>query len=77
MVYNAAQDQCALKSAGEINYVDSIELFLKVSKGEKVLVEGVERSIPGFSIAYQKHDDLFVDHISMVEFKNKVDEIYR
>jgi hypothetical protein len=28
--YNEAQDQCVLKSAGEISYVDSSELFQKV-----------------------------------------------
>ncbi len=33
VVYNAAQDQYALKSAGEIKCVDSSELFRKVSDG--------------------------------------------
>jgi hypothetical protein len=33
--YNEAQDQYALKTAGEITYVDSSELFQKVSNGEK------------------------------------------
>ena len=50
--YNGAQDQYALKSAVEIPYVDSSVLFQKVSNGDKVFVEGVEGSSPGFSIAY-------------------------
>ncbi len=44
--YNEAQDQNVLKSAGEISYVDSSELFQKVSNGEKIFVEGVKDSIP-------------------------------
>ena len=44
--YNEAQDQYVLKSAGEISYVDSSELFQKVSNGEKIFVEGVKDSIP-------------------------------
>ncbi len=81
--YNEAQDQYALKSAGEIIYVDSGELFQKVSNGEKVFVEGIKGSTPGFSIAYQENDDMFikenmfVEHISVAEFKKKLDEIYR
>ena len=79
---NGAQDQYALKSKGEIKYVDSSELFQKVSNGEKVFVEGVEGSIPGLSISYQVNDDMFitedifVENISVTEFKNKLDEIY-
>ena len=81
--YNGALDQYALKSAGEITYVDSSELFQKVSNGEKVFVEGVEGSIPGSSIACQENDDMyikedmFVEHISVAEFKDKLDEIYQ
>ncbi len=37
--YNAAQDQYALQSAGEIKYVDSSELFQRVADGEKIFVE--------------------------------------
>ncbi len=37
-----SQDQYAVKSAGEIMYSDSSELFQKVSRGEKVFVEGVK-----------------------------------
>ena len=55
--YNGALDQYALKSGEEITYVDSSELLQKVSTGKKVFVEGVEGSIPGFSIAYQENDD--------------------
>ena len=83
--YNEAQDQYALKTAGEITYVDSSELFQKVSNGEKVFVEGVKGSIPGFSIAYQENDDMFikedmdmfVEHITVEDFKKKLDSIYR
>ena len=81
--YDGAQDQYALKSAGEITYVDFSELFRKVSNGEKVLVEGVEGSIPGFSIAYQENDDMFtkedmfVGHISVTKFKNIPHKIYQ
>ena len=56
--YNAALDQYALISAGEIKYVDSSELFQKVSDGEKIFVEGVKDLIPGFSITYQENDDI-------------------
>ncbi len=35
--YHEAQDQYVLKSAGEISYVDSSELFQKVSNGKKYL----------------------------------------
>ena len=48
--YNEAQDRYAVRSAGEITYMDSSELFQKVSDGEKVFVERVQGSIPGFSI---------------------------
>jgi hypothetical protein len=58
--YNEAQDQYAVKSAGEIMYVDSSELFQKVSDGEKVFVEGVQGSIPGFSISFQDQEDMFI-----------------
>jgi hypothetical protein len=83
--YNEAQDQYALKTAGEITYVDSSELFQKVSNGEKVFVEGVKGSIPGFSITYQENDDMFikedmdmfVEHITVEDFKKKLDSIYR
>ena len=82
---NEAQDQYAVKSAGEIMYVDSSELFQKVSDGEKVFVEGVQGSIPGFSISFQDQEDMFikkdgnmfVEHITVDEFKQKLDEIYR
>ncbi len=50
MGYNEAQYQYAVKSAGEIKYVDSSELFQKVSNGERVFVEGKSESTPGFSI---------------------------
>ena len=65
--YNEAQDQYALKSGGEIIYVDSSELFQKVSNGEKVFVEGVKGSIPGFSITYQENDDMFIKEDMYVE----------
>jgi hypothetical protein len=55
-----AQDHYALQSAGEIKYVDSSELFQKVANGEKICVEGVDDSIPGFSITYQENDDMFI-----------------
>ena len=48
-----------------------------------MFIEGVEGSIPGFSIAYQENNDMFikegmyVEHISVAEFKDKLDEIYR
>jgi hypothetical protein len=53
-----------------------------VSNGEKVFVEGVKGSIPGFSITYQENDDMFiedmyVEHISVTDFKKKLDDIYR
>ena len=54
-----------------------------MSNGEKVFVEGVNGSIPGFSIAYQENDDMFikedmyVEHISVTDFKKKLDDIYR
>ena len=82
--YNAAQDQYALQSAGEIKYVDSSELFQRVADGEKIFVEGVKDVIPGFSITYQENDDmfikedsnLFVHHITVDEFKKELDNIY-
>ena len=82
---NEAQDQYAVKSAGEIMYVDSSELFQKVSDGEKVFVEGVHGSLPGFSISFQDQVDMFikkdgnmlVEHITVAEFKQKLDDIYR
>ncbi len=36
--YNAAQDQHALQSAGEIKYVDSSELFQMVAEGTESLL---------------------------------------
>jgi hypothetical protein len=79
--YNKAQDQYVLKSAGEKSYVDSSELFQKVSNGEKL----VRDSIPGFSITFQDNQDMFikkednamyVQHITVDEFKKKLDSIY-
>jgi hypothetical protein len=58
--YNEAQDQYVLKSAGEISYVDSSGLFQEVSNGEKIFVEGVKDSIPGFSITFQDNEDMFI-----------------
>ena len=52
--YSEAQDQYAIRTAGEIKYVDSSELFQKVSDGEKVFVEGVEGSIPGTRLRIKK-----------------------
>jgi hypothetical protein len=83
--YNAAQDQYAIQSAGEIKYVDSSELFQKVSDGEKVFVEGVKDSFPGFSISYQENEDMFikegsnmfVEHITVEDFRKKLDNIYQ
>ncbi len=37
--YNDAQDQYILKSAGEISYIDSSELFQKVSNGERTFTQ--------------------------------------
>jgi hypothetical protein len=39
---------------------DSSELFQKLSNGEKVFVEGVKDSIPGFSITFQDNEDMFI-----------------
>ncbi len=70
-----------MKSAGEITYVASSELFQKVSNRGKVFVEEIKGSIPGFSITCQENDgmclkeDMFVEHISVTEFKKKIDEI--
>jgi hypothetical protein len=83
--YNEAQDQYVLKSAGEISYVDSSELFQQVSNGEKIFVEGVKDFIPGFSITFQDNEDrfikednaMYVQHITIDEFKKKLDSIYR
>jgi hypothetical protein len=55
-----------------------------VSNGEKIFVEGVKDSIPGFSITFQNDEDMFikednamfVQHISVDEFKKKLDSIY-
>ena len=44
--YNEAQDQYVLMSAGEVSYVDSSELFQKVSSGVRIFVEGVKDSRP-------------------------------
>ena len=80
--YNEALDQYVLKSAGETIYVDSSELFNKVSNGEKVFVEGVKDSIPGFSITYQEGDDVFikedilVEQITVADLKKKMTQIY-
>ncbi len=76
-----ALDQNVLKSAGETIYVDSSELFNKVSNGEKVFVEGVKDLILGFSITYQEGDDvfikeeMFVEHITFNGLKMKLNEI--
>ena len=83
--YNEAQDQYVVRSAGETTYMDSSELFQKVADGEKVFVEGVQGSIPGFSISFQDEEDMFikkdgnmfVEHITVQEFKQKLDDIYR
>ena len=56
--YNEAQDRYAVRLAGETRYMDSSELFEKVSDGEKVFVEGVQGSIPGFSISFQDDEDI-------------------
>jgi hypothetical protein len=79
IVYNEAKDQYVLKSAEEISYVDSSELFQMVSNGEQIFVEGVKDSIPGFSISFQDNGDMFikedyamyVQHITVDEFKKK------
>jgi hypothetical protein len=60
MGYKEAQDQYAVKSAGEIKYVDSSELFQKVSSGERVFVEGITGSISRFSIFFQDQEDVFI-----------------
>jgi hypothetical protein len=57
---NEAENQYAVKSAGEIMYIDSSELFQKVSDGEKVFVEGIQGLSPGFSISFQDQDDRFI-----------------
>jgi hypothetical protein len=65
--------------------MDSSKLFQKVANGEKVFVEGVKGSIPGFSILFQDEEDMFikkdgnmfVEHITFQEFKQKLDDIYR
>jgi hypothetical protein len=83
--YNEAQDQYVLRSARETSYVDSSELFQKLSNGEKVFVGGVKDSVPGFSITFQDKEDMFikedtamfVEHINVDEFKKKRDTIYR
>ena len=83
--YNEAQDQYVVRSAGETTYMDSSELFQKVADGEKVFVEGVQGPIPGFSISFQDEEDMlikkdgnmFVEHITVQEFKQKLDDIYR
>ena len=83
--YNEAQDRYAVRSAGEITYMDSSQLFQKVADGEKVFVERVQGSIPGFSISFQDDEDIFikkdgnmcVEHITVQEFKQKLDDIYR
>ncbi len=83
--YNEAQDQYVPRSAGETSYVDSNQLFQKLSKGEKIFVEGVKDPIPEFSITYQDNEDMFikedsamfVEHIAVDEFKKKIDTIFR
>jgi hypothetical protein len=83
--YNEAQDQYVLRSAGEARYVDSSELFQKLSNGEKVFVKVGKDSIPGFSITFQNNEDMFikednamfVEHITVDEFKKKLDTIHR
>jgi hypothetical protein len=83
--FNEAQDQYVLGSAGETSYVDSSELFQNLSNGEKIFVEGVKDFIPGFSITFQDNEDMFikeddamyVEHITVEEFKKKLDTMYR
>ncbi len=56
-----------------------------MSNGEKIFVEGVKDSIPGFSITFQDNEDMFikedntmfVEHITVDEVKKKLDTIYR
>ena len=52
--------------------MDSSELFQKVSDGEKVFVEGVQGSIPGFFISFQDEEDMFIkkDGNKIVEHDN-------
>jgi hypothetical protein len=58
--YNEAQDQYVLRSAGEPGYVHYSKLFQKLLNGEKIFVERVEDSIPGFSISFQDNEDKFI-----------------
>jgi hypothetical protein len=65
-------------------YIDCSEWFQKVSDGEKVFVEGIQGSIPGFSISFQDQEDrfikkdgnLYVEHITVDEFKQRLEDIY-
>ncbi len=73
-----------VKSAKEIKYVDSGELFQKVSNREREFVEGVNGSIPGPSIFFQDQEDMFikkdgnmyVEHVTVEEFKKKLRDLY-
>ncbi len=51
--YNEARDPYFLSSTGKMIYVDSSELFQKVSNGVTV-------SIPRFSIKFQYNEDTFI-----------------
>jgi hypothetical protein len=78
-------DLNAVRSAGAIEYIDSGELFQRVSNGEKVFVEGAEGISPGFSVEYQENEDMlikedpktFVEHITVDHFKKKSSDVYR
>ncbi len=56
-----------------------------MSNGEKIFVEGVKDSIPGFSTTFQDNEDMFikednamyVQHITVDEVKKQLDNIYR
>ena len=48
--YKESTDQFILQSAGERTFVDSSELFDKVSNNEVVFVNGIEGVIPSMSV---------------------------
>ena len=82
--YDQASDRYILRSAGDIKYVDSSELFNIVSRGDEVFVEGVKGSIPGFTISYGEDEDVFikegsniyVNQITVADLKNKLQRIF-
>ena len=69
-----------MQSAEEITFVDSDDLFDKVSNNDIVFVNGIEGVIPSMSISYGENVDIFVregTQMEAVKFKLTVKHTHR